>query len=383
MELSQFGPFAPGELIEISGLLGAEYAFIPAPLPPAWEWPVSMWPLLMEARIALASLNGVGSYLPDPQLILRPIQFREAVRSSSLEGTYTQPRQQALFELDPESLDEKERENNAYREISNYARALQSYFNQPQDLPLSLRLIRSLHRILMTGVRGSDKEPGEFRRVQVHIGMPPRFVPPPHNGLSACLDALEKYLHIDKAAYDPLVDAFLVHYQFETIHPFRDGNGRVGRLLLSIMIAERCGMSVPWLHMSAYFDANRNEYIDRLFRISTDADWQGWIEFCLKGVIHQAKDTELRCRKLLALRQEYQSRVLSLKGSYRLSGIVDGLFQNPVLQVPYVRNKYNTTYPTAKADLEKLVKVGILVEAVEQRQRTFYCQQIMDIIYEQ
>jgi Fic family protein len=382
MDITLFDLSAPGELIEITGMSGAEKAFIPDPLPPRWEWPVSMWQLLMDARIALASLSGIGAYLPDPQLILRPIQFREAVRSSSLEGTFTQPRQQALFELDPEALDESERGNDAYREISNYDRALRSYFDQPQELPLSLRLIRSLHKILMTDVRGADKEPGEFRRVQVHIGMPPRFIPPPHQRVGACLDALEKYLHVEKSDYDPLVDAFLVHYQFEAIHPFRDGNGRVGRLLLSIMIAERCRMSAPWLHMSAFFDANRNEYIDRLFRVSAKADWQGWIEFCLRGVIHQAEDTEARCRKLLALRQEFQTQVLSLKGSYRLPSIVDGLFQNPVLQIPYVRKKYATTYPTAKADLEKLVKAGILVEAEDRRRRTFFSPQIMSTIYD-
>lgn len=382
MDITQFAAGTPGELIAISGLHGSEYAYLPAPLPPRWEWPVSMWPLLMQARIALATLNGVGTYLPDPQLVLRPIQFREAVRSSSLEGTYTQPQQQALFELDPDALDESERKNDAYREISNYDRALRSYFDQQQELPLSLRLIRRLHEVLMTGVRGADKEPGAFRRVQVHIGRPPRFVPPPAHQLSGCLDALEKYLHLEERAYDPLVDAFLVHYQFEAIHPFRDGNGRVGRLLLSAMIAERCGMSAPWLHMSSYFDANRDEYIDRLFNVSAQADWQSWIEFCLKGVIYQAKDTEARCRRLLALRQEFQSRVLSLKGSYRLGDIVDSLFQNPVLQIPYIRSKYTTTYPTAKADVEKLVKVGILVEPEARRRRTFYSPQIMQIIYE-
>lgn len=382
MNIHEFGPSSPGELIEVSGIFGAESAFVPVPLPPKWEWPVAMWPLLMEARIALASLSGIGAYLPDPQLILRPIQFREAVRSSSLEGTYTQPKQQALFELDPEALDESERDNDAYREISNYDRALRTYFEKQPDLPLSLRLIRSLHRVLMTGVRGSDKEPGEFRRVQVHIGMPPRFVPPPQHRVPECLDALEKYLHIEHSPYDPLVDAFLVHYQFETIHPFRDGNGRVGRLLLSIMITERCAMSAPWLHMSAYFDANRNEYIDRLYRISTQAEWQPWIEFCLRGVISQAKDTEARCRKLLTLRQDFQDRVQNLKGTYRLAGIVDGLFRNPVLQVPYVMRQYDTTYPTAKADLEKLVMAGVLIENANQRRRTFFCPQILEIIYE-
>jgi len=379
MNYNDFEPEAPGELIQIAGIHGADYAFVPAPLPPSWTWPARLWPLLLDARVQLAGLNGIGKHLPNADLLLRPLQYREAMRSNSLEGTFTQPQQQALFELDPTTFGDEPLDD--YREVSNYARALRYYFEGSNPLPLSLRLIRNLHAMLLDSVRGAEKEPGAFRRLQVHIGQPPRYVPPPSNHLGACLDALEKYLHFASLPYDPLVDAFLVHYQFEAIHPFRDGNGRVGRLLLSIMITDRCGLSAPWLHMSAYFDDHRQEYIDRLLRVSTHADWDGWIEFCLRGVIAQAADTESRCEQLLVLNQDYKQRLAAIGGSLRLSAIVDRLFAVPVIRTAGLGSQFNITYPTAKADIEKLVRAGIVTEIAGSRTKTYVCSDILDIIY--
>ncbi len=380
MNTGEFQSNMPGDLVQITGIQGADYAFIPAPLPPNWKWPDHLWPLLLEARVALASLSGIGKHLPDPGLILRPLQYREAVRSNSLEGTYTQPQQQALFELEPEEFADEP--TDAYREVSNYARALRQYLQGTNALPLSLRLIRDLHATLLEGVRGADKEPGHFRRVQVHIGLPPRYVPPPINRLAECLDVFEKYLHADERQYDPLVDAFLVHYQFEAIHPFRDGNGRVGRLLLSAMITERCQLSNAWLHMSAFFDDNKQEYIDRLFRVSTHADWSGWIEFCLHGVIAQSYDTEARCERLLQLNQEYKKRLSDLGGALRLAVIVDQLFGIPILRVANLARQHHVTYPTAKADIDRLIRAGIVTELSGAKRKTYVCTDILDIIYE-
>lgn len=370
---------AAGELVPITGVRGAEVAFIPAPLPPRWDWPVEMWPLLMEARVALASLSGIGKHLPDPALVLRPLQYREAVRSNSLEGTYTQPVQQALFELVPDEFTNDA--TDAYREVSNYAGALKLYLQDNRELPLSLRLIRDLHAVLMDGVRGADKEPGRFRRLQVHVGWPPRYVPPPPDRLEECLDAFEKYLHCERAAFDPLVDAFIVHYQFEAIHPFRDGNGRVGRLLLSAMIAERCHLSAAWLHMSAYFDRHKDDYLDALLRVSTDADWQGWVTFCLQGVVEQAQDTKRRCDRLLQLRHGYQERLAEQGGSVRLTNLVDRLFETPVLQIPPIAERYGITYATARADVTRLARAGIVEPVASVRQKTYFCPQVLDIIF--
>lgn len=259
----------------VAGIPGEDKAFVPGHFPlRAWEWPNDLWPLLLEAREALARLDGTGKHLPSPDLLLRPLQNREAQKSSSLEGTYTKPEEQLLFQIEPRYPRSKEDPANAFREVFNYAQALRLRATTQQELPLSLRLIRELHKVLMDGVRGSASQPGAFRRGPVQIGRPARFIPPPASYLAELLDSYERYLHQDKQ-YDPLVEAFLAHYQFEAIHPFFDGNGRVGRLLLAITIAEWCQLSDQWLYMSAFFDNHEDEYIDRLFRISTAGDWKG------------------------------------------------------------------------------------------------------------
>lgn len=239
MRVELFGATKTGQLVPISGGRDVTHAFVPDLLPPDWQWPVTLWPVLLDAHKALASLDGTGKHLPNPSLILRPLQDREAQKSSSLEGTYTEPKQQALFELDPTYPESAEDPINARREVFNYSRALDYWHESKRTLPISLRLVRDLHRFLMDGVRGSDKNPGAFRTLQNQIGKPARFVPPPPARLMEQLDSLEKYLHADRP-YDGLVDAFLVHYQFEAVHPFMDGNGRVRRLLLAILIEEWC-----------------------------------------------------------------------------------------------------------------------------------------------
>lgn len=247
-------------------------------------------------------------------------------------------------------------------------------------MPLSLRLIRELHAVLMDGVRGSDRDPGHFRKAQNQIGRPPRFVPAPPNRVGDALDRFERYLHADKQ-FDPLVEAFLVHYQFEAIHPFMDGNGRVGRLLLSVLIEEWCGLSNQWLYMSAYFDANRDEYIDRLFRVSTHGEWGEWIGFCLRGVFVQARDTMTRCERLLDLHRDFHDRVRQLKASVRLAAIVDDLFDTPVARVSHVAARHGVTYPTARSDLLKLERAGIITPLTRATQISYLCRPIIDVIY--
>ena len=381
MDPSQFSESKTGDLVPDSGVPGVKNAFVPHPLPPAWAWPEHLWPLLLEARTALASLDGIGRSLPDPTLLLKPLQNREAQRSSSLEGTITDPQQQALFQADPKYPTSGDDPANAHREVFNYARALQLRITHQPDLPLSLRLIKNLHAILMDGVRGADQNPGNFRRSQNLIGRPPRFVPPPVNELDSCLDLFEKYLHAEKS-FNPLVEAFFAHYQFEAIHPFSDGNGRVGRLLLALTISEWCQLSNQWLYMSAYFDRNKDLYIDHMLRVSTQGDWQAWIEFCLKGVVEQSRDTEARCTSLLALYREYQEKLNNIGGSIRLSAIVQQLFESPVAIVADVQRRHKVTYPTARADLQKLESAGILHRIEKFPRIAYYCPRIFDITYD-
>jgi Fic family protein len=380
MRVDLFGPRSTGSMVALGNAKDALHAFIPNNLPPAWEWQPELWPLLLEAHKALASLDGTGKHLPNPALILRPLQNREAQKSSRLEGTFTEPKQQALFDLDPKYPDSANDPTNARREVHNYSRALRYWHENQDKIPISLRLIRELHRILMDGVRGSDKNPGQFRTMQNQIGKPARFVPPPPQDVKSLLDRFEKYLHAERG-YDPLVDAFLVHYQFEAIHPFMDGNGRVGRLLLAILIEEWCGLSDQWLYMSAYFDNNKDTYMDLLFRVSTDGAWQEWIKFCLVGVVEAAKDTQQRCDRLLEVHKDFQERLEKSRGSVRLASIVEDLFDTPVAVVARVRDRFGVSYPTASTDLKRLHKAGILQPLEGAPQSAYYCPSILQITY--
>lgn len=380
MDIKQFTPEMPGDLIAVEGIRGASHAFLPARLPPAWQWPADMWPILLEAHKELARLDGIGKHLPDPNLLLRPLQKREAQRSSKLEGTFTNPQQQLLFELEPMAPSASDDTLSAFREVANYAVALRMGLQMlGEQVPFSQWLVRELHRILMEGVRGSDSNPGSFRACQVQIGRPPRFVPPPPFYLSELLDDFEAVARSDQRMVDPLVDAFLMHYQFEVIHPFEDGNGRVGRLLLALMITRWCGLANQWLYMSAYFDDNKDEYMERLLRVSTHNDWSGWIRFCLIGVVEQAKDTERRCDRLVQLSTMYKERVKTLAGSWRLQSIVDHLFLVPAVRIPSLVDQHGVSYPTAKADVEKLASVGILQEIAGTSPRTFFAPEILEI----
>mgnify|MGYP001156637599 CR=1 FL=1 len=375
MKPTLFSPDATGRVVEITGGGAVTHAFIPALIPPQLKDQLHTWPILLEAHKALARLDGTGRYLPNANLILTPLRNREAQKSSSLEGTFTDPVQQALFQLDPTLPESATDPANAFREVFNYSKALKLRADTKEALPLSLRFIREIHRTLMTGVRGSDKNPGEFRKHQNQIGKPPRYVPPPPSELPGLLDNLEKTLHL-KWSVDPLVAAFIVHYQFEAIHPFMDGNGRVGRLLLAICIAEWCGLADQWLYMSAYYDNNKDEYMDRLLSVSTKGDWIGWIDFSLRGVVAQAQDTQRRCETLVNLNRKYHEVAAVKGGSVRLTSIVDDLFVSPVVTVTKVAAKHKVTYPTARADLGRLERAGIIKELKGMATITYYCPEI-------
>lgn len=378
MDISLFLGGSPGTLLPITTNWGVgdgtDHAFVPAPLPPDWDFPAELWPLLMEATNRLSLLEGFGRKLVDPMILLRPMRDREAIRSSEIEGIYANPKELLLFELDS-----KDRGGDT-REVLNYRQAMQAA--EQTDLPLCLRLLRELHRILMDGVRGEEKTPGEFRRVQVAIGRRGKFIPPPPGMLLEPLSHFEAYLHTDRPKYHKLVDCFLAHYQFETIHPFSDGNGRVGRLLLSLMIQQSCSLTQPWLYLSEYFERNREGYYEGLFRVSTEAAWADWIAYCLTGVCEQADLTIQRFEKLLDARQAYIERVQQMNGPARLVGIVESIVESPFVRVTSVRDRFGVSYNAAKSDIEKLVKAGVLTELPDQYPKTYYAPEIFSIAYE-
>ncbi len=323
----------------------------------------------------IALLEGIGRNLPNPGLLLRPIEDREALQSSRLEGTYITAKEFLLFDLDDEEIDKR----GDWKEVNNYRRALQ--FGLHSSLPLCLRLIRDLHNILMTGIGRGDMTPGDFRKSQVAIGQNQRFVPPPHTELSQCLSDFEGYLNASTAP-DNLIHCFLCHYQFETIHPFTDGNGRVGRLLLALMFHRLCGLTKPWLYLSDILERQREEYCFALFDVSASGNWTGWLELCLKATIDQAKETIGRCEKLNSLRVEFTNLASGCGGNARVLQIVELLFQSPFLRITNLATALSISYPTAKSDCERLAACGILQLLPTVNPATYYSKQIFEVAYD-
>ncbi|MEM9185533.1 MAG: Fic family protein [Planctomycetota bacterium] len=380
MQIQDFRATSTGSLVKIASFWGGDHAFEPAPLPPDWDFPLELWPLLAEAKSDLKLLEGVGRGLQNPGVLLGPSRDREAIISSRMEGTYATPRQMLLYELDPREVESEDDPLNQHREVANYARALEHA--SETALPVGLPLIRQLHQLLLDGVRGDDKEPGRFRSRQVAIGENARFIPPAPEKLHDFLNDLDTYFHVTGQKYDPLVDCFLVHYQFETIHPFADGNGRVGRLLLAVMIQELCGLSQPWVHISESFGQDHNEYCGRMYRVSSEGDWAQWIEYCLRSVVSLAKITIDRCDRLRSLHEDQLDRLPKKRGDARLRPIVDLLFHSPALRITELSKTFAVAYPTAQSDVTKLVDVGILAELPDAYPKTFYAPEIFAIAYE-
>ncbi len=377
MDKAKFGDNAAGQIIKLSDV--DDWAFVPDPLPPKWEFPARLWPLLCDAHKAVARLDGIGRSLESPRLLLQPLERNEAMRSSSLEGTYVTPEELMLFEVNPRNPKSARDRANDWQEVHNYLRALHTGCRMLKTLPLSLRVITEMHKILLSGVRGRDKDPGAFRRLQVHVGSDRRYVPPPPQHVMGALSALEVYLHDKNCPLDPLVRSYVVHYQFEAIHPFRDGNGRIGRLLLGLTVYQWCGLNQPWLYMSSFFDRYKEEYIDKLFNVSAKADWDSWIEFCLRGTLSQATDAIGRCDKLQELKKEFTAKLST--GSARLHALLQNLFERPIVGVAEYKRRMEITYPTASADIKRLVELKILEELEGCDVKTYYAPRIFDAAY--
>src|SRR3989449_8820686 len=277
---------------------GGYWAYVPAPLPPPIAWDGGLTATLSSADRAIGRLAGEGRRLPNPHVLIRPFVRREAVLSSRIEGTRA-----TLGELlAAEAGAAVDRSPADLREVANYVVALEHGLKRLKTLPLSLRLTRELHTKLMTGVRGGHATPGEFRKTQNWIGPPgctlenAIYVPPPPEVLVECLGAWEKFLH--DHSLPVLVQAALMHIQFEAIHPFLDGNGRVGRLLITLFLVERDVLPTPLLYLSAFFEATRGDYYDRLQSVHAKSEWEGWLEYFLNGVARQSEDALNRAARI-------------------------------------------------------------------------------------
>jgi Fic family protein len=379
MEPEDFHPSLRGHLLRSPN---DYWAFVPPSLPADLELPNELVPVLSDADRAVGELSGVGAWLPNPHILITPFLRREAVLSSRIEGTQATVTDLVLFEAEAG----KGPETGDAQEVFNYVEALRLATDPARRLPLSLRLIRDMHRTLMTGVRGGHATPGEFRRSQNWIGPPgsllvdAAYVPPPVDEMNACLNDLEAYLH-SAAPLPPLARIAAVHYQFEAIHPFLDGNGRVGRLLISLLLQEWELLPKPLLYLSAYFEARRNEYYERLLAVSTKGDWTGWLRFFLEGVSTESRDVIDRARRLIDLREDYHGRLQVTRASALLIKLVDHLFERPAIRINMAQEHLGVTFRAAAQNVQKLVDARILHEATgRDRNRIFVASEILDLL---
>ena len=337
-------------------------AFIPAPLPPALVYDEDLVLALSRADAVLSELSGLGRHLPNPHLLIAPYVRREAVLSSRIEGTKASLSDLLLDEM--EHTVSARPEDDDVREVRNYVGALEYGIKRLRSFPLSLRLVRELHARLMKGVRGERATRGEFRRSQNWIGpsgstpATAPYVPPPPEPMQEALAEWERFLH-EREKFPDLIQCALIHEQFEAIHPFLDGNGRVGRLLITLFLIERGRLSQPLLYLSAYIEAHRQDYYDLLQRVRTDGDWMAWLRFFITGVAETAGEAVRHAGRLMDLREKFRAR---LNDKPKALALLDELFINPYMTVARAERILKVSNPTARQAVTLLQKNGILEE---------------------
>ena len=343
-------------------------AFFPAPLPP--DPPVlldgKLQVLLSRADRALGRLDGSVGTLPNPDLFVLMYVRKEAVLSSQIEGT--QSSLHDLLAAEADLLGDSAAPNDV-DEVINYVGAMKHGLARLAELPVSVRLIREIHERLLCGVRGNQLTPGEPRRSQNWIGpggcglAEAIFVPPPPDHVPEALGSLERFLHQDDDL-PMLIKIGLAHAQFETIHPFLDGNGRVGRLLITFLLTERLVLEKPVLYLSHYFKRHRTEYYDRLQAVRDNGDWEGWLEFFLRGIESVSTEAAETARRILLLREEHRSQITEGLGRGAGSGhrVLESLFDRSIVSVKDIEAVTGTTYAAANTLTAKLTELGILVE---------------------
>ncbi|MDO9529876.1 MAG: Fic family protein [Syntrophales bacterium] len=340
-------------------------AFIPAPLPPdpAIELDETLQNLLSKADMSLARLDGMGYILPDVNFFIAMYVRKEALLSSQIEGTRA-----SLQDLFGYESGGKPSNINDVSDVVNYVKALNYGIQRLDDLPMSLRLIKEIHEILIEGVRGSERKPGEFRQTQNWIGPPgctlnsATFIPPPPHESVKAMGDLEHYIHGD-ARLPVLIDSAMIHYQFETIHPFLDGNGRLGRLLITFYLYWKSVLHRPLLYLSYFFKRNRQEYYDRLQMVRETGNYEQWVAFFLKGVVETADSAMETAKKILELQSNHRSLLWKKKISSPIAvGMLESLFHKPYISVNDVAKEFNISFQSASTLVSQFEKTGILEE---------------------
>ncbi|HEX8320269.1 MAG TPA: Fic family protein [Longimicrobium sp.] len=383
MDVQSFVSTRAGRIIQQQAGKDGFSAFIPARLPPVpgLELTGGLRDLLEHASISLGRLDGVSASL-DPDRLLYIYVRKEAVLSSQIEGTQSTLSDLLRFEAEGAPgmpLDD-------VREVSRYVAALHHGFNLLRGgLPVSLRLVRELHRVLMQEGRGSTRAPGDFRRSQNWIGGSrpgnARFVPPPPHEMMIALDNLERFIHDQPERTPPLLKAGLAHAQFETIHPFLDGNGRVGRLLITLLLCAEGALTQPFLYLSLYFREHRAKYYELLQRVRTDGDWESWMEFFLTGVAEVSAQATATTRALLARFEKDRERILIRRGSGSVLTLFEFLRGRVITTIPRAAKELNLTHPTVTTALRRLEDMEIVREITGRpRARVYVYQQQLDIL---
>ncbi len=367
-----------GKFVKCSGY----EAFIPDILPPELNWTPQLIRSLSDADRLIGQLSGEGKQLPNPHLLIRPFIKREAVLSSRIEGT-----QATLGELLANDAGVSvNRSPDDLKEVGNYVMALDHGIQRLESLPLSLRLIREIHEKLMEGVRGDFATPGEFRKSQNWIGPAgctlrnATYIPPSPDMLINCLGKWENFLHDTNTP--PLIQAGLLHYQFEAIHPFLDGNGRVGRLSIILFLIERKVLTSPLLYLSAFFEATRSEYYERLLSVSQNSQWDLWLEYFLNGIARMSEDALSRAERINLLIQNWRESVAGQKPKV-LFDVIGLLAENPFWTIKKMAQRLNVAFTTAQRAINILQEKQIITQTdASQRDRVFCANAVMDILDE-
>ena len=368
---SPVGAFAPIE--------GGNMAFVPNPLPESLPLDEETVALLDAASRAVGLLAGVGETIPNTHLLIRPLTRREAVLSSRIEGTMASLSDVVSAEAGPPN-----RHQGDVSEVLNYVNAVDHGLQLLERLPISYRLVLELHDILMRDVRGQETRPGEFRDTQVYIGPPgspisaARFVPPPPQNVRDLFQRLEEFMNRRDGHMPLLVRCALMHYQFETIHPFRDGNGRIGRLLIPLFLQARELLPQPLLHLSAYFERDRQRYYDELLAVSKSGDYERWARYFLSGVEQEARDTVARIRRLREIQEGWRDMLRARGESANGLRLLDEISARLYMSAPAAAQFLGITDAGARRVLDRLVNAGIVRKTSGLRPNLYGAQRLID-----
>ncbi len=357
-------------------------AFVPNPIPRRLDLDTSLVYRLDIASRAVATLAGVGETLPNPHLLITPFLRREAVLSSRIEGTQASISDVFVYEASGAAQPGRRQDT---VEVFNYVKALEYGLERLQSLPISMRLSNEIHERLLFGVRGEEKRPGELRKTQVWIGSEgtsigqARFIPPPPDVVRDLMMDWEQFINED-IEMPPLIRAALMHYQFEAVHPYLDGNGRIGRLLIILFLCAEDVLTTPLLYLSAYFEKHRDAYYDHLFNVSATGEWEPWLTFFLNGVADQASDAMLRSRQLRELQEAYRSNLQDDGATANALRLLDQLFINPYATASSAALALSLTKPGVRAILDRLVRLRILEVLPGKWRRVYVARRILDVI---